>query len=133
MMIGMLRKSDELTRLSLVLFVALSVVSIPIKFTGDFAYEEAADMDWMEDARATAHEQSADQATTGVFLLGITAAVGLYVGRKTAIPKWVVPVTLTLGVLTFGLMARSAFLGGQLRHTEIRTSAIILTPQKVAV
>ncbi|MFT5493677.1 MAG: putative membrane protein, partial [Limisphaerales bacterium] len=77
--------------------------------------------DWMETPMATAHEQSADQATTGVFLLGIAAGVGLFLGRKgRAMPKWVYPVALALALVTFGLMARAANLGGQIRHTEIR-------------
>lgn len=75
----------------------------------------------MEASMAEAHEQSADQATTGVFLLGIVAGIGLFLGRKgRSTPKWVYPATLILALVTFGLMARAANLGGQIRHTEIR-------------
>ena len=42
MLTGIFKKSDELKRLALLWFVLLAAVSIPIKFTGDFAYEEVA-------------------------------------------------------------------------------------------
>ena len=118
---GFVKKSEELKRMSLWWFVVLTLLAIPIKFTGDFAFEANEQADWMETPMATAHEQSADQATTGVFLLGIAAGDGLFLGRKgRAMPKWVYPVALALALVTFGLMARAANLGGQIRHTEIR-------------
>ncbi|MFT5492614.1 MAG: putative membrane protein, partial [Limisphaerales bacterium] len=79
---GFVKKSEELKRMSLWWFVVLTLLAIPIKFTGDFAFEANEQSDWMETPMATAHEQSADQATTGVFLLGIAAGVGLFLGRK---------------------------------------------------
>lgn len=118
---GFVKKSEELKRMSLWWFVALTALAIPIKFTGDFAFEVNEKAAWMESSLAKAHEQSADQATTGVFLLGMVAGVGLFLGRKgRAMPKWVYPATLILALVTFGLMARAANLGGQIRHTEIR-------------
>ena len=44
---ALLRKSEKLKRVSLVGFVALAVVSIPIKFTGDFASEKLAGDKWL--------------------------------------------------------------------------------------
>ena len=107
--------------MSLWWFVALTLLAIPIKFTGDFAFEANANEPWMEESRATVHEQSADQATTAVFLLGVMSGVGLFLGRKgRERPPWVYTATLVVALVTFGLMARSANLGGQIRHEEIR-------------
>ncbi|MEW6307020.1 MAG: hypothetical protein AB1705_26445 [Verrucomicrobiota bacterium] len=117
---GAWRKSEELLRLSLWWFVALTVVSIPIKFTGDFAFEALGKEPWVDQAVAKRHEESADQATAGVFVLGIAAATGLFLGkRKGAIPRWAVVTTAILALATFALMARTAYSGGQLRHTEV--------------
>jgi uncharacterized membrane protein len=123
LVIGLIKRSDELKRTSLWLFFVLVLISIPIKFTGDFAYEKTSDEAWMSTPIAEAHEEAADQATTGVFLLGITAALGLFRGRgKRTIPTWVYATTLILAVATFVLTARTANLGGQIRHTEIRAA-----------
>ena len=118
-----LKRSEELMRLSLAWFVALTIISLPIKFTGDFAYQAVGDSPWLLPAGINAHEQAADQATTGIFLLGLVAATGLFQARGgRSIPAWTIPVTAVLALATFVLMARTANLGGQLRHEEIRPS-----------
>ena len=89
--VALIRKSDELKRVSLVAFVALAVVSIPIKFTGDFAHEKLTKAEWLDQSRAVAHEQMADQATTGMFLLGLVAAFALWQGRGGGAPRHQVP------------------------------------------
>ncbi|MEO8165363.1 MAG: hypothetical protein ABI619_08185 [Betaproteobacteria bacterium] len=119
---ALIKRSEELKRMSFAWFVALTIISIPIKFTGDFAHEAVAKSDWLPTGGVAAHEQSADQATTGVFLLGLLAAFGIYRGRRQRpIPGWVVGATMFLALATFALMARTANLGGQLRHEEIRS------------
>lgn len=121
LVVGLIKRSDELKRTSLCFLLVLTLISIPIKFTGDFAYEKTSEEPWMSASIAEEHEQSADQATTAVFLLGIAAAFGLFRGRgKRTIPTWVYATTLILALATFVLMARTANLGGQIRHPEIR-------------
>jgi uncharacterized membrane protein len=70
------------------------------------------------------HEQAADQATTGVFFMGLVAVVALVRargGRPVRRPDVVVLALLALG--TFLLLARTANLGGQLRHPEVTGGA----------
>jgi len=119
---AILKKNEELKRLSLSWMVGLAVISIPIKFTGDFAFEMTQNAPWLQNDLAMAHEKSADQATTGMFLLGLAAFVALFAGRrKPQIPRWATIVTVVLVMLTFALMARTSQLGGQLRHPEIHS------------
>lgn len=118
---ALLKQSEELKRLSLWWLVGLMVVSIPIKFTGDFADENKPEEIAGESALIKAHEDAADQATTGIFLAGVIAAVALFQARKgKAVPQWGIIAALVLSLATFALMARTANLGGQIRHTEIR-------------
>ena len=118
---GLIKRSNELKRTSLWGFLVLTIISIPIKFTGDFAYEKTAEETWMSASIAEAHEQAADQATTGIFLLGGFAGFALFLGRgKKSVPGWAYGITLMLALTTFVLMARTANLGGQIRHPEIR-------------
>lgn len=116
------RRQEATLRFCLWLFVALAAASIAIKFTGDFAAEELGqaklnmDAAWIE-----RHEQAADQATTGVFLMGIAAAVALFLSRGgRPSPKWALAALAFLALVTFLLMARTANLGGRIRHPEIR-------------
>ena len=127
LVVGLARRSDELQRVSLWALALLAAVAIPIKFTGDFAAEALAGQGQRPGAvempkdLLTAHEQAADQATTGVFLLGLVAAAGLWAARGgRPLPKWAILASLLLAFATFLLMARAANLGGHLRHPEIR-------------
>ncbi|MCH2399938.1 MAG: hypothetical protein MK364_12560, partial [Pirellulales bacterium] len=60
---ALVKKNRELMRLSLIWFVTLTLVSIPIKFTGDFAQQATADSEWLPAELVANHEQAADQAT----------------------------------------------------------------------
>lgn len=120
--VGLARRSDELQRVSLWALALLAAAAIAIKFTGDFAAEALATQPGVELNKdlLNAHEQSADQATTGVFLLGLAAAAGLVAARGgRPVPRWAVLTALLLALATFLLMARTANVGGQLRHPEI--------------
>lgn len=117
------RRSDELLRLALGWQVGLTILAVPIKFTGDFANEAMGDSLASEQSLVQRHEQSADQATTGIFLAGVAAAVTLILGRKgRPLPVWGVRTTLALIVVTQGLMLRTASDGGKIRHPEIRSA-----------
>ncbi len=115
------KKDENLKRLSLWWAVVLMLIAIPIKFTGDFAAEKAGMEPWFIPTFVAAHEQAADQATTGIFFMGIAAIVALVLARKAKpVATWSLTLTVILGLLTFALMIRTANLGGQIRHTEIR-------------
>lgn len=111
-------------RFCLWLFVVLAATSIAIKFTGDFAAEKVGPMPGFDQTLIEQHEQSADQATTGVFLMGIAAALSLFLSRGGRVtPRWSLGLLAFLALATFALMVRCANLGGHIRHPEIRPDA----------
>lgn len=118
---GWARRSAEITRLALLWLVPFAALSIALKFTGDFAAEESAGR--LEPVRefVERHEQAADQATAGVFLLGLAAAQALWRGRRgRPVPSWSLALVAVLGLATGLLLARTANLGGQIGHPELR-------------
>ena len=120
---GWISANQFVIRLALAWFVLLTVISIPIKFTGDFAYESLAKAEWIDESYISAHEQSADQATTAMFVLGLisTAAWWRHRADGAISTRWFAAVFLG-AVVTFLMMARTANLGGMLPHTEIRSA-----------
>ena len=120
---GWVFRKREVVRVAVLWMALLSVVAIAVKFTGDFAVEGDPKR-WSEAQKYVGlHEQSADQATTAVFLLGLAAAVALYLGRgERVLPVWMLALLVALGIGTSGLYARSANLGGQITHPELRSS-----------
>lgn len=118
---GWARRSEDIRRLALAWLVPFAVLAIALKFTGDFAAEESSGRlepvrEWVE-----RHEQAADQATTGIFLLGVAAAVAGYLGRGgRRAPAWSLALVLLLGLATCLLLARAANFGGQIAHPHLR-------------
>jgi hypothetical protein len=118
---GLWRRSAEILRLALVWLILFSILSIAIKFTGDFSAEEAGPRLAPQKPRVERHEQAADQATTGLFLLGVASVVGLVAARrKPRPPHWACLLVLIVGILTCILIARTAHFGGQIGHPELR-------------
>jgi hypothetical protein len=115
------RRQVVTLRLCLRLFVALAAASIAIKFTGDFTAEKVAAMPGIDQTLIKRHEESADQAATGVFFMGVAAGLALFLSRGgRATPAWALGGLAVLAVATFVLMARTANFGGHIRHPEIR-------------
>lgn len=114
----------EVLRFTLWFLFVVGILSIGMKFTGDFAANgEGAHLAHLRDS-VTLHEESGDQATTAVFLLVIATAVALVQGRGgRAIRSWALGIVLLFGIVSSLLYARSAHTGGLISHPEIRDSA----------
>jgi uncharacterized membrane protein len=71
------------------------------------------------------HEDAAMYALISLIVLGGMSVIALVISRfKTSFTKTTSTVILLLSLISFGLVARTGYLGGQIRHTEISTGAI---------
>jgi uncharacterized membrane protein len=119
--VAVIRKSDELVKVILSLFIALAVVSIPVYLTGDPAKDVVKHMPDVSRDLIEAHDDAASYALATVEVLGVASLVGLFLFRRSPMPRWFVIVILILSVVSSAAMARTAYLGGQIRHSEIRS------------
>ena len=118
---GILRRSDLIQRLAVSWIALFSVIAIALKFTGDFAAEHAGQKLDPVRAYVNAHEKSADQATTAVFVVGLLAAIGVYLSRAARpMPRWSLALIFIATFLSCILLARTAHVGGQISHPELR-------------
>ena len=122
LLLGICRGSEELKRLSLQLAVGLFVFAMVVKTTGEqSAGRLLADASPGMKSLIAEHEDSADQSVTAAFLLFGFAAMGLYRSRKRRlIPSWATIGCVIFGLITLVMLGRSANLGGQIAHPEIR-------------
>lgn len=121
LIVGWWRKSNDVTRLALWSLSVLAVLAIGIKFTGDFAFEQSAPKFSAVQALVARHEESGDQATTGVFLLGLASALALFLARKgRSLRPWTLALAVVLGLVACIFYARSAHSGGLISHPELR-------------
>ncbi|MBS1809969.1 MAG: hypothetical protein JST84_17545 [Acidobacteria bacterium] len=115
---GLARKSDEVKQASLGILVMAAVVAIPAFLTGEPAEEIAEHLPGVSHAVIERHEDIAKIALILMSLTGIIALVGLFLRQRA---QWLVPMALVFGLISAGAMGYAANLGGQVRHTEIRS------------
>ena len=72
------------------------------------------------------HEHLAVAAVISTVILGLISAIGLASFRKTGtFSKRLITVVLILSIISAGLLTKVANLGGKIRHTEIRSDAVV--------
>jgi uncharacterized membrane protein len=120
LLVAFARKSDELKKVTLGLFVLIALVTIPVYLTGEPAEEMVENIPGISKATIDRHEDAALFSLIAVEVAGIIALAGLLLFRtKKGLGNLLAIVTLAFSVVTGGLMAWTANLGGQVRHTEI--------------
>lgn len=126
---ALLRKSDEVKRISLAVFVFTGLAAVPTYLTGEPAEEIAEKLPGVTEALIEGHEDAAMFALIAAIATSIVALAGLFIARRDRpFPSWLALTILLLALATGGLMARTANLGGQIRHTEIRAESAPSTP-----
>lgn len=128
---GLWRKSTEIKTAGLVVFVTTALVTIPIFLTGEAAEEIVEHLPGTSERLIENHERAATIALVATSVLGGLSLLRLLVpARHPAIGG---PVMVLVFVLSFGVagwLARTANLGGQIRHPEIRQSQTTSVPEE---
>ncbi len=130
LVVGITGKSDDLKRASLVMFLGISLVTIATYVTGNIAERKICVAKTAADAckdpevshgRISRHEGAALIAFAGMELTGALAWLGLWQFRRSKrIPQASLAAVLVVALVTFGIVAYAASLGGEIRHPEIR-------------
>lgn len=118
---GFVRRDGGMQKLGFITLVLIALVAFGVMQTGDAAEETAEHLPGVTEAVIEHHEEAARTAVVAVYVLGALALAGLVAFRsRPRVPGAFVVSALVATVLAAGLMARTANLGGQVRHTEIR-------------
>ena len=119
------RGSEDVKKAALGTFVIVGLLTIPTYLTGDPAWHTVKGLPGVSASVFHRHDNAASIAFTGSSILGVLALGGLiwFRGGKP-VKRSFAALVLAAAVIVSGLMAWTANLGGQIRHTEIRTSAV---------
>jgi hypothetical protein len=118
---GTVIRNRTVQRLGLGAFVLVALASLPAFFTGEPAEAVVERAAGVTEGAVDAHEDSAAVSLIAVEVLGALALIGLALSRKERpLPGLMVATTLVTAFAAGGLMARTANLGGHIRHAEIR-------------
>jgi hypothetical protein len=119
---ALIGKNDDLKRVSLEVFVVIALLALPAYLSGNAAQETIAGLPEVSEALIAAHQDAALVAFVFMMITGASAWIGLWQFRRISRPaRGNLSAVLVLAIVTVGLMARAATIGGEIRHPEIRS------------
>ena len=119
---GMWRKSDEIKKTSLGVFVITALLTIPVYLTGDGAAQIVSNLPGVSTAIIQQHDQAATITMVAIEILGAVSLLSLWLSRRSRreLRSWMTLGVLILAMISSGLAGWTGAIGGQIRHTEVR-------------
>lgn len=117
---GIWTKSNQTKIAAYNVLIISSIGAVIAYLTGEGAEETVENMQGVVEATIKQHEEFASVALISLILLGIASMIGLLMTlRKSSLTRTIAFITLFISLSSFALVARTGYLGGQIRHTEI--------------
>ncbi len=118
-------KSNQTKNAAYFIFIISAIGAGIAYLTGEEAEEAVEHLQGVSESMIELHEDAAMIALISLIALGILSVIALAVNRfKTSWIRSTAFIILILSFISFGLVARTGYLGGQIRHTEISSGAI---------
>lgn len=124
LLVGVARNSRDLRNAALVAFVVCGLLTILAKQTGDGAEDQVRNVPGFVKSIVHQHENMADKAVLLTSLLAIVSLGTLVAQRGRTLPGASYPAILVLAVSASAVLIYTGALGGQIRHTEIRSDSV---------
>jgi uncharacterized membrane protein len=122
-LISFLLRAEDVRRSSLIVFVAMALLTIPAFMTGVGAQEKMVTDSSISNTLIQRHEGAAELAIWFMEVTGALAAAALWRSIRNANPaRWSTTAILVFSLATVGLMARTGNTGGEIRHLEVRSA-----------
>ena len=123
---GILAKSKETIKASYLLLVIASIGAGISYLTGEAASETVERIQGISKNAIEQHEDFAFISLLALISAGIFSVIGFIIEVKNySLARIMAFLTLIVSLISFSLVARTGYLGGQIRHTEISSTAII--------
>jgi hypothetical protein len=120
LLLGLLRRQEALTRVSLEVFFVIALITLPAYLSG---VATGMELEKMPDVSVEAIQKHHDGALVafGLMLItGLTSWLGLWQWRRVGRPSGLnTGIVLVLSLLTLTTMAGTATMGGEIRHPEM--------------
>lgn len=121
---GLWTESNDTKIASYGLFILSSIGAGIAYLTGEAAEERVENIRGVLESTIERHEDFALFALISLIILGVAFVLGIFITlKKSRFTKTTAFVILLISLVSFALVARTGYLGGQIRHTEIVDSA----------
>lgn len=120
---GIIRKNDQVKSISALLLACMAVVAIPVFLTGEPAEESVEHLSGVSEQAIKLHEEAAEIAFWLMSIAGIISLAAFFAAIKKLKQANILFVfAFIVSAVCFASMARTGYLGGQIRHTEISSA-----------
>jgi uncharacterized membrane protein len=124
LVLGLIRKSEELKLGAAIIFLIGAIMIVPANQTGEEAEHTVEELAGVNHDDIEEHEHAAEWALYAMGVLGLLSIVALFQFRKRKLfPKGITYAMLVIAIWGFAVVARTAYLGGYIRHSEIHDRA----------
>ena len=121
---GLWTKSNQTKIAAYNIFIISSIGAGIAYLTGEAAEETVEKIQGVSKNMIDQHQDFAAFALISLIVLGVIALLGLFLTlRKSSFIKPIALVILFVSLISFVLVARTGYLGGQIRHTEVNADA----------
>jgi uncharacterized membrane protein len=122
LLLALVRRDETLKHAGLEVLFVIAVVTLPVYMSGVAARLELRDRPEVSDTAMRVHQDAALAGFAVTEVAGFVAWIALWQSRRRGrAARGIVPAVTLLSIVALVLMARSATLGGEIRHPEIRT------------
>ena len=119
---GIWTKSNQTKSAAYNLFAISSIGAVIAYLTGEAAEESVENIQGIAKEVIEQHEDFAIIGLVALIILGIVALISLFITyKKVTLANKAAYITLFFSIISFALIARTGYLGGQIRHTEVRS------------
>ncbi len=116
-------KSNQTKIAAYGLMIISTLGAVTAYLSGEEAEETVENIQGVSERIIEQHADFAVIALVSLIILGAIALLGILVSLKNhPLTKTIAFVTLAISLISFGLVARTGYLGGQIRHTETSTN-----------
>ncbi|HEU4996154.1 MAG TPA: hypothetical protein VFT29_15160 [Gemmatimonadaceae bacterium] len=116
-------RNSAMGKLGLLILVGLGVATAIVYFTGEAAEEAVEKLSGVSESIIHEHEEVAEVSFAAMGVGAVLALGALWWYRRRDLARWATMASLCVALVITGMMAWTANLGGQVRHTEIRATA----------
>lgn len=121
---GLYTRSNPTKMAAYFVLIISSIGAVITYLTGEPAEESIENIQGISKSMIEEHEEFAGIALVALIILGVASLIGLFITfKKSPRTRIVATITLLISLISFGLIARAGYIGGQIRHTEINPNA----------
>lgn len=118
---ALIRKENSLQKAVLGLWVIMTLFTFPVMKTGEEAEETVENLPGMSHDLIHEHEEAAEWALWLMIGLGVISLFSLVQQRRGKNAQSITMIAFVVSLVVSTAMARTGYLGGQIRHTEIQS------------